>query len=47
MKRLVSFIKNLFSLHCPDCGGILKCEFLDMEMDSRVYKCNFCGKEWL
>lgn len=33
-----------FSLHCPECGGRMKSEYLDMEIDHMIYKCEKCGK---
>ena len=47
MKKLIEKIKDIFSLHCPECNGRMKCEMLDMQFDSLVYKCIKCGKEWM
>jgi DNA-directed RNA polymerase subunit RPC12/RpoP len=47
IKRILEKIKDIFSLHCPECGGRMKSEYLDMEIDHIVYKCKKCGKEWL
>lgn len=47
IKRIIEKIKDIFSLHCHECGGIMKSEYLDMEIDNLVYKCKKCGKEWL
>lgn len=47
MKKLIKEIKDIFSLHCPECNGKMKCEMLDMKFDSLVYKCTKCGKEWM
>lgn len=33
--------------HCPECGGRMKSEYLDMEIEKLVYKCKKCGKEWV
>ena len=44
IKRIIEKIKDIFSLHCPECGGIMKSEYLDMEIDHIVYKCEKCGK---
>lgn len=38
-KRIIEKIKDIFSLHCPECGGRMKSEYLDMEIDKLVYKC--------
>ena len=40
-------VKDIFSLHCPECSGRMKSEYLDMELDSLVYKCEKCGKEFI
>ena len=47
MKKLLKKIKDLFSLHCLKCNGIVKSEYLDMQFDKMVYKCTKCGKEWM
>ena len=47
IKRIIEKIKDIFSLHWPECGGRMECEYLDMEIDNLVYKCKKCGKEWL
>jgi uncharacterized Zn finger protein len=47
IKRIIEKIKDIFSLHCPECGGRMKSEFLDMEIDHIVYKCEKCGEEWI
>ncbi len=47
MKQFLEWIKDLFCLHCEDCGGRMKSEFFDMEIDHMVYKCQKCGKEWI
>lgn len=47
IKKIINKIKDIFSLHCPECNGIMKSEFLDMEIDQMVYKCTKCGKEWI
>ena len=46
LKKIIKKIKNILSLHCPECGGIMESEFLDIEIDKMVYKCTKCGKEW-
>lgn len=46
-KKIIEKIKDIFSLHCPECGGRMKSEFLDMEIDHIVYKCEKCGNEWI
>lgn len=47
VKRIIEKIKEIFSLHCPDCRGAMKSKYLDMEIDHMVYKCTKCGKEWI
>lgn len=51
MKRIIEKIKKFFSKTskniCPDCGGELKCEMLDVVFDCLVYKCSNCGKRWM
>ena len=47
MRKLLKKIKDLFNLHCPECNGIVKSEYLDMQFDKMVYKCTKCGKEWM
>lgn len=32
---------------CPRCGGKLKKSFFDASIDKQVYKCEFCGKEYI
>ena len=45
--KILKFIKELFTLRCPYCGGVMKSEFLDMEFDRMVYKCTECEREWI
>ena len=45
IKRIIEKIKDIFSLHCPECGGRMKSEYLDMEIDHMVYKCTKCGSK--
>ena len=47
VKRIIEKIKDIFRIHCPDYGEIMKSEYLDMEIDHMVYKCTKCGKEWI
>lgn len=47
LEEAIEKIKNLFSLHCPECDGRMKSKFLDMEIDTIVYECTKCGKEWI
>lgn len=47
IKRLIDKIKRLLALKCPDCGGVMRSEFYDMEIDELVYKCEQCGKQWI
>ena len=46
IKRIIEKIKDICSLYCPECGGRMECEYLDMEIDHFVYKCEKCGKRW-
>lgn len=47
IKKIIEKIKDIFSLHCPACNGIMKSKYLDMQFDHLVYKCTKCGKEWM
>ena len=47
LKAILGKIKDIFSLHCHECNGRMKSEYLDMELDSLVYKCEKCGKKWI
>lgn len=47
MKNIIEKIKDLLALHCPECNGRMKSEYLDMQFDNMVYKCTKCGKEWM
>lgn len=47
MSKIVEWIRDLFCLHCENCGGRMKEKFLDMQIDRIVYKCEKCGKEWI
>lgn len=57
MSRLTRFIKKLIDRipigfefggrTCPDCGGKLHDEFLDMTINELVYVCEKCGKKWV
>ena len=47
LKAIWEKVKDIFSLHCPKCSGRMKSEYLDMELDSLVYKCEKCGKEFI
>jgi predicted nucleic acid-binding Zn ribbon protein len=47
IKKVWEKIKDIFSLHCPECNGRMKSEFLDMEIDKLVYKCEKCGEKWI
>lgn len=33
--------------HCPDCGGVMDGDQLDMTLDKVVYTCRNCKKEWI
>lgn len=45
-KRMLEKIKDIFSSHCPECGGRMKYDDYDMEIDHFVYRCEKCGKRW-
>ena len=30
IKRILEKIKDIFSLHCPECGGKMKSKYLDI-----------------
>lgn len=47
MKKIIEKLKDIFSLHCPECNARMKSEYLDMTIDHVVYKCTKCGKEWI
>lgn len=47
IKKIMKKIKDIFSLHCPECNGRMKSKYLDMQSDHLVYKCTKCGKEWM
>ena len=47
LKVIWEKVKDIFSLHCPECNGRMKSEYLDMELDTLVYKCEKCGKKWI
>ena len=47
MKRFIKWLKHILSCKCPDCGGDMETEMLDMVFDKLVYKCTKCGKEWI
>lgn len=47
LKRVWEKIKDIFSLHCPECNGRMESEYLDIEIDTLVYKCEECNKEWI
>lgn len=38
--------EKYFKCHCPDCGGVMDGDQLDMVLDKVVYTCRNCGKEW-
>ena len=46
MKRIINKIKDLVCLHCPECGGRMELEMLDIEIDELIYKCTECDKKW-
>lgn len=47
IERIKRFWEKRFKLHCPDCGGVMDGDQLDMELDKVVYTCRKCGKEWV
>ena len=47
IERMKCFWEKHFKPHCPDCGGVMDDEMLDMILDKLVYKCRDCGKEWV
>ena len=47
IERMKCFWEKHFKPHCPDCGGVMDVEMLDMILDKLVYKCRDCGKEWV
>ena len=47
LKVIWEKVKDIFSLHCPECNGRMKSEFLDMEIDTLVYKCEKCGHRYI
>ena len=47
LKAIWEKVKDIFSLHCPECNGRMKSEYLDMELDKLVYKCEKCGKKFI
>lgn len=36
LKKLFNCLKDIFSLHCPDCGGRMNGIFYDMTIDKMV-----------
>lgn len=46
-KKLYAILKSAITAYCDDCGGILKFDFYDAEIDRNVYVCSKCGKQWL
>lgn len=47
LKNKISIIRKLFWFKCPDCSGKLVVEMFDMEIDTLVYQCVDCRKEWV
>lgn len=43
IRKILEKIKDIFSLHCPECNGRMKSEYLDMRFDNLVYKCQELG----
>jgi hypothetical protein len=50
MKRrisvLISKIKDLFILHCPDCDGPME-QYINPCNGPNIYHCTKCGKDWV
>lgn len=46
IKRIIEKIKDIFSLHCPECGGRMKSEYLDMERMCDVRTDKKCWKQY-
>lgn len=45
--KLLNRVKNILTSECPECGGKLKAEMFDMNINKMVYKCEKCNKEWI
>ena len=44
--KLIEKLRDMLRPKCPDCGGKLNAEYIDMELDIIVYKCESCGEEF-
>lgn len=47
IKKIKKKIINIFSHHCPECGGRMENKLWDIKYDRPIYKCTKCGKEWI
>ena len=47
IERIKCFLEKNFKCHCPDCGGVMNGDKLDMKLDKVVYTCRVCKKEWV
>ena len=44
--KIKKFYEKHFKTHCPDCGGVMDGDQLDMTINKIIYTCRECGKEW-
>ena len=44
--KIKKFYEKHFKAHCPDCGGVMDGDQLDMTINKIIYTCRECGKEW-
>ena len=47
IKRIIEKIKDIFSLHCPECGRRMKNEYLHKQIDHIVNMSEKCEEEWI
>lgn len=46
--RKIKYYLHRFQHDCPKCqSGIVKLESLDIERDKPIYKCSWCGSEYI
>lgn len=43
----LKWLLDLFTLHCPDCGGELERFISPTSWEPNIYVCKKCGKEWI